>query len=172
MKCKSVFCQNWTKKVAIWQRIEEKIVAHEKGLLNKEKKVFSTYYETREIYEEAKKLAGLKKFLKDFSSIEDKSSIEVHLWEYYLIYAQIFGIADKVAKQFKDLYPEISEVKEYNFDNVMGNIILVNAMTSNGFSVADAAREAAQNYSAGGGGFSSFGGGGGSFGGGSGGGCR
>ena len=42
-------------------------------------------------------------------TIDDKEAIEVNIWEYYLIYAQILGIADKVAKQFKKLYPEITE---------------------------------------------------------------
>lgn len=45
--------------------------------------------------EEAKKIAGVKKFLLEFSNIKDKSSIEVNLWEEYLMYAQIFGIAKR-----------------------------------------------------------------------------
>lgn len=161
------YCEKHYSKILGWfdaVLTEEKIRAHEKGLLNKETKVLSKYYETKEIYEEAKKLAGLKKFLKDFSSIEDKSSIEVHLWEYYLIYAQIFGIAEKVAAEFKKLYPDIISDLSYN------DVVFIHMMSSSSISRATSAHHKAHSYSSGGGGFSSGGGGGGSFGGGGGGG--
>ncbi len=134
------------------------------GLLTKVKKLGVKYFETQEIYEEAKKLAGLKKFLKEFSSIEDKSAIEVHLWEYYLIFAQIFGIANEVAAEFKKLYPDV--ITNLSYDN----IIFIHAMSYNSLRSATSAQSKAHNYSSGGGGFSSGGGGGGSFGGGGGGG--
>ena len=59
--------------------------------------------------EEAIHLAGLKKFLNEFSRIKEKKVIEVKLWKEYLIFAQIFSIAKEVAKQFKNLYPELIE---------------------------------------------------------------
>lgn len=116
------------------------------------------------IFEEAKKLQGLKKFLNDFSSIKDRSAVEVNLWQDYLIYAQIFGIAEKVAKEFKRLYPEV--VTDMYYDNV----VFVSYISVHSFNSANSARSAAQSYSSGGGGFSAGGGGGGSFGGGGGGG--
>lgn len=135
-------------------------------------KVFKTKEYTLDnyLYEEAVKLAGLKKYLKEFSLIKEKEPIEVMLWEEYLIFAQIFGIAKEVAKQFKNLYPELIENNNYGFDYV--NIMWIDSISSHSISSASSARSAAQNYSSGGGGFSSGGGGGGSFGGGSGGGCR
>ena len=117
-----------------------------------------------QLFEEAKKLQGLKKFLNDFSSIKDRSAIEVNLWQEYLIYAQIFGIAEKVAKEFKRLYPEV--VTDVYYDNV----VFVSYISVHSFSSANSARSRARSYSAGGGGFSAGGGGGGSFGGGGGGG--
>ncbi|MDD4187615.1 MAG: DUF2207 domain-containing protein [Bacilli bacterium] len=135
-----------------------------KGLLTKEKKFTTKYYETELIYEEAKKLSGLKKFLKDFSSIEDKRAIEVHLWEYYLIFAQIFGIANEVATEFKKLYPDV--ITDFSTDD----LIFIHAMSYGGMQSATTAQMKAESYTAGGGGFSSGGGGGGSFGGGGGGG--
>ena len=51
--------------------------------------------------EEAKQLKGLKKFLIDFTNIKDREAIEVHLFDEYLMFASIFGIADKVLKQLK-----------------------------------------------------------------------
>lgn len=116
------------------------------------------------IAEDAKQLKGLKNFLNDFSNIKDRSAIEVTLWQEYLMYAQMFGIAKKVAKEFKRLYPDV--VTDVSYDTV----IFVNTMSYHSFTSANNARSLAQSYSAGGGGFSAGGGGGGSFGGGGGGG--
>ena len=118
------------------------------------------------LYEDSKKLYGLKLFLEEFSSIDTKEAIEVKLWDEYLMFAYIFGIADKVAKQFKNLYPEYVE----NLDNVdFDTIIFLNTISTRSVSAASTARSRAESYSSGGGGFSSGGGGGGSFGGGGGG---
>ena len=118
--------------------------------------------------EEAIKLEGLSKFLKEFSRIDKKEAIEVSIWEYYLIYAQILGIADKVAKQFKKLYPELFENKEYSYN--FNDIIFIQTISRDGIDSAISSRSRANSYSSGGGGYSSGGGGGGSFGGGGGGG--
>ena len=117
-------------------------------------------------YEEGLKIAGLKKFLVEFSDMKNKEPIEVHLWQDYLIFAQMFGIPKQVAKQFKDLYPEVYEQSNYDYTT----FIFIHDFSYSGYQAASAARSAAQSYSAGGGGFSSGGGGGGSFGGGGGGG--
>ena len=123
-----------------------------------------------EIYEQSKRLYGLKKFLVEFSSIDTKETIEVHIWDEYLMFAYLFGIADKVAKQIKNLYPDVIEQSNLDYDS----IIIINNISTSTVRAASAARSAAQSYSSGGGGFSSGGGGGGSFGGGgfSGGGSR
>ena len=126
---------------------------------------------SQELHNEAVNLTGLKKYLIEFSRIDKKEPIEVNLWDYYLIYAQIFGIAKEVAKQFEELYPEVYETSEFN-SLTYSDFVLINNITSRSYSVASSARSAAQSYSSGGGGFSSGGGGGGSFGGGSGGGVR
>ena len=85
------------------------------------------------------------------------------LWEEYLMYAQIFGVASEVAKQFKKLYPDV--ITDYNYESV----VFVRNVSYSGMRAASTARSRAQSYSSGGGGFSSGGGGGGSFGGGGGG---
>ena len=129
-----------------------------------------TFTENEDVMNEAIELAGLKKYLNDFSNMKEKEAIEVHLWQDRLIYAQMFGIAKKVAEQFKKMYPEILEQYNYDFDT----FIFINNFSNTAISSAKAARQAAidraNSYSSGGGGFSSGGGGGGSFGGGSGGG--
>ena len=122
------------------------------------------YIATTKVFEMAKELAGLKKFLKGFSKIEDRTVIEVAIWEEYLMYAQIFGIAKQVAKDLKRLIPEVIT------ENVYDDYIFFYNFSYNNMSRVDTARSRAQSYSSGGGGFSSGGGGGGSFGGGGGGG--
>lgn len=114
--------------------------------------------------EEAKKICGVKKFLNDFSNIKDREANMVNLWEEYLMYAQIFGIAKKVMKEFKELYPDVITEDVYN------DINFIYFISYNGINSATTARDKANSYSSGGGGFSSSSGGGGSFGGGGGGG--
>ena len=114
------------------------------------------------LYNDSVELCGLKKFLEEFSRMDTKEVLEVHLWDEYLMFAYLFGIADKVAKQLKNLYPEVIEQNNFDYDT----IILINSFTRSSVSAASSARSAAENYTAGGGGFSSGGGGGGSFGGG------
>ena len=117
------------------------------------------------IYNDSKELYGLKLFLKEFSDMNSKEAIEVKLWDEYLMFAYLFGMAAKVAKQFKNLYPEI--VREMEINNLdYDTFLYINNFSVNTVHAASAARSAAQSYNSGGGGFSSGGGGGGSFGGG------
>ena len=137
----------------------DKVMA--KGMFGNQKEVIGA---TNELNEKASHMAGLKKFFKEFDNMSDKSAIEVKMWREYLIYAQIFGMAKEVAKEFKHLYPDVITDDMYN------NVVLINSFSSTSVSAAQTARSRAQSYSSGGGGFSSGGGGGGSFGGGGGGG--
>lgn len=134
------------------------------GLITESQSAFGKSYLVNDMMKEnAMQMAGLKKFLNEFSNIKDRASIEVKLWDEYLIYAQIFGIAEKVAKEFKKLYPDVVTDEYYN------DFIFIHTISYQGVHAASVARSEAQSYSAGGGGFSSGGGGGGSFGGGGGG---
>lgn len=57
---------------------------------------------------EKEKWDGLKRYMEEFSMIDDKTVPELVLWEKYLVYATVFGIADKVLKQLKVVYPQIT----------------------------------------------------------------
>lgn len=113
-----------------------------------------------------------KNFLKDFTILNQREAPEVHLWNQYLIYAALFGVADKVSKQMKKLYP--TEYTEYSQDHLLD----VFTMMALGYLVqklAEAGLRAASTQAAresGEGGSSSVGGGGGHSGGGVGGGSR
>lgn len=52
--------------------------------------------------QDQKELLGLWKYLKDYSLIKDRYPIELSIWNEYLVFASLFGIADKVAKEFKE----------------------------------------------------------------------
>jgi len=119
---------------------------------------------SKEVNKEAELLYGVKKFLEEFSRIYEKEPIEVGLWEYYLIYGQLFGIADKVAKDFKHIYPDVITEDTYT------DITFVNYFAYHAMIDTVNAKSRAESYNSGGGGFSSGGGGFGSFGGGGGGG--
>ena len=139
------------------------------GLLLEEPKTLfksAKYTVTPELRQQALNIAGLKKYLNDYTLISEREAPDVVLFEDYLILAQMFGIADKVAENFKKLYPDlITETNFYSYDNInFVHIYAVHAMTS----AHSAHYAAASRYSGGGGGFSVGGGGGGSFGGGGG----
>lgn len=171
------WCKNNYSKILSWF---DKVIDYETSILISEGKITETEKVSFKIFktkvltvnpcmkDEAIKLKGLKNFLEEFSRIDDKEAIEVNMWEYYLIYAQILGIADKVAKQFKKLYPEIIENNEYGY--TYNDIMFIHMVSYSGMRSATTSQQRAQSYSSGGGGFSSGGGGGGSFGGGGGGG--
>ena len=120
---------------------------------------------TDKIKEEAIAFQGLKKFLKEFTLINERNVISVHLWEEYLMFAQLLGIADEVEQQFKKLYPDIAEQTTLNHNNIVYINMYTGIIRRNNTIISS-------RRSSGGGGFSSSGGGGGSRGGGGGGGRR
>lgn len=123
---------------------------------------------------EARKLLGLKKFLQDFTLMGEKDTIEVILWQDYMVYGALFGIADKVAEQLRDINPDLfAEVMDYDYTTMHQLLFqtrLLSAAITN--SKASVAAEATQQSARGFGGGTSFGGGGGFSGGGFGGGSR
>jgi uncharacterized membrane protein YgcG len=124
--------------------------------------------------EDVRKVFGLKKFLKEFSLLDERHVNEVSLWKDYMIYATLFGIADQVIKDMKKINPEyfnMDQVAAQMADDMTLPMIYSTMHSSTSKAVANkAAREA---RASGGGGHTSWGGGGGGFsGGGFGGGVR
>ena len=131
-----------------------------------------THYKDR--LEEVRQVFGLRKFLKEFTLLDERHVNEVSLWKDYMIYATLFGIADQVIKDMKKINPEyfnMDEVANQMADNMTLPMIHSTLHSSTSRAVANkAAREA---RASGRGGHSSWGGGGGGFsGGGFGGGVR
>ena len=126
-------------------------------------------YKDRE--EEVRQLFGLRKFLKEFTLMDERGVGEVKLWKDYMIYATLFGIADRVIKEMKKVNPEyfnMDQVANQMADNM--TLPLIYSTLHHSTSSAVAAKAAREHRSSGGGGHSSWGGGGGGFSGGGGGG--
>ena len=131
-----------------------------------------THYKDR--LDEVRQVFGLKKFLQEFTLLDERHVNEVSLWKDYMIYATLFGIADQVIKDMKKINPEyfnMDQVANQMADNMTLPMIRSTLLNSTSRAVANkAAREA---RASGRGGHSSWGGGGGGFsGGGFGGGVR
>ncbi len=120
--------------------------------------------------QELGELMGLKRYLTDFSLIAERGVKEMPIWRELLTYAMLFGIADQVAEQMKELYPQISaELTDYS--ESMAAAYSYHYLLYSNMKQAEQRREQ-EKRSGGSGGFASLGGGGGSIGGGSGGGTR
>ncbi|MDD2620907.1 MAG: DUF2207 domain-containing protein, partial [Syntrophomonadaceae bacterium] len=110
-------------------------------------------------------IMGFKKYLLDFSLIGERSIAESIIWQDYLIFATLVGIADRVIEQFEKVYPDSTEYSE----NGHYYYLLAHSFTKASY---NAAKTAQAVRSGGGGGVSSMFGGGGFSGGGGGGGTR
>ena len=119
---------------------------------------------------------AFKNFLLDFGRFEEKDLPEIILWEKYLVYATVLGVADKVSKAMQvklDSMPNASYTAgDFVFDYYLYTSLSrdLNRTISRSYSSAVSAVNAAKSRSSSGGGFGGGFSGGGGFGGGGGGG--
>lgn len=117
---------------------------------------------------------GLRKFLDEFTLINERSVTEGVIWENLMIYATLFGVAKKVLLELKKVYPDrIAEIENYAQTYYISDLYY-RTLYFNSLNARRAAQalEIAKMAADGLGGASSIGGGGGFSGGGSGGGTR
>lgn len=120
--------------------------------INKVLKSINLY--SQEAIDEMEMWKGLKKFMEDLSQIDKKEIPEVVLWEKYLIYATAFGIADKVLKQLRLIYPDFDTqvgMSTSTHINLMLGSSIGNTISS---SINTSMSSAYSSGSGGGGGFS------------------
>lgn len=111
-------------------------------------------------------ILGLKRFLLDFSLIHERGVKETVIWQDYMIYALLLGIADKVAPQIRKMYPEaLPQIQQ--FERCAGyagyyNGILYTAYQNDQYRYQASRRSGSGGHASfgGGGGFSGGGGGG------------
>ena len=133
-------------------------------------KAKTSFKEAKQNIEDVKNVFGLKKFLSDFTLANERHLSEVALWNDYLVYATLFGIADQVKADMAAINPEYLNMNEIA-RNLTNNTV-VPMLTAATFQSARSVEREVRSRDSGGGGRSSFGGGGGFHGGGSGGGVR
>ena len=91
----------------------------------------SSYYEalnnhllrTNKGVEELQKLISFKNFLSDFGNFVDKNPEEVILWDRYLSFAQVFGLADEIMKSGYNQLVKNASFQIDNFNNINLNNI-------------------------------------------------
>lgn len=133
---------------------------------------------TKKGNEQYHKWKGLKNFLADFGRLDEKDLPEIKLWERYLVYATMFGLAAKVQNAMKMNLERMNYsdnidftylyFDNYYFSNSMTNAVNSSFSSARGTISTHELASSSDSSSGGYGGGSSFGGGG--FGGGSGGG--
>jgi uncharacterized membrane protein len=117
--------------------------------------------------------AALERYLKDFGRLDEKPPDAVVLWEQFLIYAVVFGIADQVAKAMTVKVPEVVRDPAFRTPYLLwwgmpgegGGLSAFSEMHQSFSQAVSVATSSSSSGSGGGGGFSGGGGGGGGGGG-------
>lgn len=109
---------------------------------------------------------GLKTFMEEFSMLDKREVPELVVWEKYLVYATVMGVADKVIKQLKIVYPDFDKISDglttYTYMNLMLHTDFSNSFSNAISSSIQSARATySSTYSSGSGGGGGFSGGGG-----------
>ena len=101
-----------------------------------------------------------QKYMEDYSLLNEKKVFDIVLWEKFLVFATAFGIADKVIKQLKIVYPDIDQNIDLNHYAYFHVMMHTNFSTGFVSSVSSSMSSAYSSGTGGGGGFSGGGGGG------------
>ena len=131
------------------------------------------YYKDRK--DEMAEVYGFKRFLEDFTLMNERHLTETRLWRDYMVWATLYGNAEQVMKDMKAINPEffkMDQVASQLSDNVLlpavcasvfkGTDLMVDIIKENQRQAA-LSRSHSSSRSSGGGGRSSWHGGGGGF---------
>lgn len=118
--------------------------------------VISSKKRTRSGNELYLKWLGLKNFMKDFGSFKEKELPEIALWEKYLVYAHIFGLAEELRKEMEIKVPNIENYSNgmSSYDYMRFNYALNRSVTTSvSAAITNANAKIAESTSSSGGGF-------------------
>ena len=121
--------------------------------------IYKINFYTQQGRDEIEKWRGLKKYMEEFSLLNEREVPEIAIWEKFLVYATAFGIADKVLKQLKVVYPDIENSINVNTYPYMYLMIHTNFSRSFSNAISSSMSSEYSSASGGGGGFSGGGGG-------------
>ena len=128
--------------------------------------------------DEVRQVYGLKKYLQEFTLLEERHVLEVGLWKEYMVFATLYGIAKQVFADLKQIWPDYTTLAPQDtllMDTDVATTVATYTMSGMSYvrsyetpeeRAARLEREREARRSSGGGGRSSYGGGGGSSGGG------
>lgn len=97
---------------------------------------------------------ALKKYMEDFSMLDKSEVLEIAIWEHFLVFATVFGIANKVLKQLKIVYPDLENNLDMNTYTYMYLMMNTNFSSSFSNAISTSMSSAYSSASGGGGGFS------------------
>lgn len=117
---------------------------------------------TQKGIDEKEEWRAFKKYMLDFSLLNEKEVPHLVLWERFLVFATAFGIAEKVIKQLKIKYPELSDPNTTNNMIILGTLYSGGNFNTNFISnINSSTSNIYSSYSSGTGGGGGFSGGGG-----------
>lgn len=119
---------------------------------NKAMKKINVY--TQKGIDEKEMWKGLKKYMEDFSMLDKREVPEIAIWEHFLVFATAFGIANKVLKQLKIVYPNLENNLDINTYTYMYLMMNTNFSSSFSNAISTSMSSAYSSASGGGGGFS------------------
>jgi uncharacterized membrane protein len=61
--------------------------------------------------------AALRNWLKDFSNLDEAIPTDVKVWDHFLVYATLFGVADKVNKQLAEKLPQVCQSPSFRLSS-------------------------------------------------------
>jgi uncharacterized membrane protein len=117
------------------------------------------------------KWRAFKKYLEDFSKLDDVPTYMLAIWEQFLVYAVVFGIAKKVIDQLKVYIPQVDQEHAHLFASTWyaspqgSGLDSLDSLSLGVSEMVTAAATSVASSTGGGGGFSGGGGGGGGGGG-------
>lgn len=111
---------------------------------------------TQEGVDEQEKWKAFKKYMEDFSLLKEKDIPDLIIWEKFLVYATAFGIAEKVIKGLKVVYPNYDNLDYSIYPNMY--IFMHMDFTRSFNSISNSMSSSFSSGSGGGGGFSGGGG--------------
>lgn len=118
--------------------------------------LYDRYY-TPEGQKQARNLVGLNHFLSEFTLSREREAIEVNLWKEYLVYATLFGVAERVARQMKDIDPALFKETFRDDDTFAGTCTMLGSFSEavrRGVVIGMPYSSSSSGYSSGGGGSS------------------
>ena len=75
---------------------------------------------TKKAEELRAKWLAFKKFLVDYSNLEEAKLTSIYIWEHYFVYAIAMGVSKEVAKGYEKIFKDSEDISRLNRTPIMG----------------------------------------------------